>query len=684
MPPDHDKPRARRNRKRPRRISALVSFLLPAVLTGAAVLAASAPASAGTATLAAQTSQADGSKGGPCSVPGIGDIGQLAGFCGAGSGFGAASVISSSCKTAPEPETPAESVAGWLETRPARPPAPATVFGPNPKSTEYDQYAYAGLSWSTYDQPCLIPNGGAVTETLIGNWMLSAAKTIVAVDNTLHGWAANPSWMTVVIPVVTGSASTLYRALFLVWAGIALLAVAISIGFKALRSDTSGAVTFTGWAVLVITMVTAAVVAPGWLGQQAQSLTGTTLSALDSGFNGPGSEASAAQAHDSLMISTILYPAWSRGEFGDPSSATAQKFGGPLLSAQALSWSQAAGNPHQVQAAAAADQKAFTSTAAQVQKQDPMAYQVLTGNTLNRIGTGVLAAVTAFIVCAFDILASLVVVTALLGILAGTVMLPAVGIAGMHHSLRHLVTGLGSKLLGMQLNGILWAAAAGIDQVATRTLLTQNVLPLPLTLLLLAVLPAALWLTIRRLRGRPAIPPAGKKAVMMVAGWKMLRKGARASAREAIGDAVDDGDLPAPAPMRLRADRIWTVNGWPGSWADRGALGPVPPRPLDPPSSGPGGNVPPPLPPSGGGSGPSAPPPSGPSGGAGPAPAGPPSGGGFPRPRPPRPPGPPAPSAPGPREYTGTDDDAIIPAAVYGPGQTPASNGLADDGLYTG
>lgn len=681
MPPACDKT-ARRGRKRSRRLTALLtSFLMPALLTAAAVLAASAPAQAGTATLAAQTSPADGSKGGPCSIPGIGDIGQLSGFCGQGSGSGAADVLGSDCKTPPEPETPAQSFSGWLETRPTRPPAPGNAFGPHPATTEYDQYGYAGLTWSVYDQPCLVPNTGAIAETLIGNWLMSAAKFTVALDNTLHGWAASPSWMTVVIPVVTGSTSTLYRALFLIWAGIALLAVAISVGLRAHRHDSSGAVTLVAWAVLVIGLVSAAVAAPGWLGQQAQSLTGTTLSALDSGFNGPGSQASAAQAHDSLMVSSILYPAWSRGEFGDPSSATAQKYGPALFSGQALSWSQAGGTPQHAQAAASADQKAWTATAAQVQKTDPMAYQILTGNSLNRIGTGALAAVTAVIVCTFDILASLVVVCALLGILAGTVMLPAIGVAGMHHGLRHLVTGLGSRILGMQLNGILWAAAAGIDQVATRTLLTQNTLPLPLTLLLLAVLPVALWLTIRRLRGRPAIPAAGKKAVMMVAGWKMFRQGTRASAREAIDDAAGDNN-PVPSPIRLRSDRIWTVNGWPGSWSRTGALAPAPPPTLGPPNNnGNGGGGIPPLPPSG---------PSGGGGGPVPPPAGPPNnnggngGGGFPRPQAPRPPRP----APGPREYTGTDDDTIIPAAVYGPGDPlpadPPGGGFADDGLYTG
>ena len=200
------------------------------------------------------------------------------------------------------------------------------------------------------------------------------------------------------------------------------------------------ALTLAGWAILVIGLVSAVVAAPGWAGEQASSLMGTTLGALDAGFAGPGAQASAAQAHASLTVSTVLYPAWLRGEFGDPSSAAAQQYGPQLFEAQALSWSQAAGSPQQVAAAVKADETQWAHVAAEVQSADPQAYSAIQGNAESRLAAGVLALLTAVIVCGFDLIASLVVIVALLAVLAGVVMLPGLGVVGMHHRMRHLVT----------------------------------------------------------------------------------------------------------------------------------------------------------------------------------------------------------------------------------------------------
>jgi hypothetical protein len=619
---------------------------------------------------------------GICNVPGVGDIGSLIGACGPGSGI--VGDVNGQCKNPPVPEPPGESISGWLEIQPARPPAPAAAFGPRAASTEFSQYGYAGLNWVNYDQPCLIPQVSPDIETLLGNWGLSVAKVIVATDNTVHSWASSPSWMTALIPIVTGSTSTLYKTLFLTWAGIALLCVAISVVFRAHRSDTPGAVTLTAWAVLVLGLVAAAVAAPGWAGEQAQSLMGSTLSVMDAGFAGPGSQASAAQAHDSLLVQSVLYPSWVRGELGNPDSATAQKYAPLLLENQALSWAQASGTPAQVAAAVKNEQATWAKAAAQVQVTDPGAYEVLTGNSLDRMGAGFLAVVAAVIVCTFDVIASLVVIAALLAVLAGTVLLPAVGVGGLHHRLQHLITGLGSQVLRMLLNAVLWAAAAGVDQVATRALLTQNVLPLPLTLLVLAMLPIALWLLIRRLRGRQPIPPMARKLVMMALGYKLLRGGARRGAQ----DALEQSATSAQQPMFYQQPWTWTA-GPAGGPAGPSPLPPVPPPTLPP---GPGNSHPPPRgpPPLGGG-----PPPLGggpPPGGGGPPPGGggngwhPPRGGGmrwnpkdwrlF------------GPRHDGPREYTGgdnsSDPDVINPTGVFGPGENPNSSDLDDSGLYHG
>ena len=231
-----------------------------------------------------------------------------------------------SCKTQPTPQIPGQGVSGWVEIPPAKPPAPAAAFGSRPASTEYAQYGYAGLFWTTYDLGCVpVTAFGVMFDTAAGNWLMGGAKMIVAADNTVHTWASNPSWVAALTPLVTGATGALYKALFVTWAGIALMIVGLSVTLRAHRSDMPSAVTLAAWALLVIGLVSGVVAAPGWAGQQASALMGTTLDALDAGFVGPGGQANAAAAHDSLTVSSVLYPAWLRGEFGDPSSPPAQQ-----------------------------------------------------------------------------------------------------------------------------------------------------------------------------------------------------------------------------------------------------------------------------------------------------------------------------------------------------------------------
>lgn len=612
----------------------------------------------------------------PCKIPGIGDVGGLLGICGAGSGaLGDVNQATGACYNPPVPEAPGGGDSGWIEVKPSRPPATAPAFGPDPRSTEYTQYGYAGLWWSNYGQSCLVPNVSADVETMLGNWEMGLAQVMVATDNTVHRWASDPTWMSVLTPVVSGASGALYRALFLTWAAAAALAVAISVMLKAHRSDTSAALTLAGWAVLVIGLVSAVTIAPAWAGQQAQAFMGSTISAMDAGFVGPGGQASAADAHDSLLVDTILYPAWLRGELGDPSSATAQQYGPLLFEAQALTWAQASQSPARVAKIDTTDQAAWSQAATDIEKQDPQAYSALQGNAMNRVGTGFLAIITAFITCTFDFIASLGVIAALLAVLGAVILLPAVGVVGMHHRMRHLVTNLGSKVFGMLINGVVWAAGAGVDQIATRALLEQSNLPLPLAILLLAVLPFALWMLMRSLRGRPAVPRIVRRALMLGLAHRMLRGGVRRGVREAL----DDDDDPPDPPWS------WTLNPMP----------PPPPPPLPPPTQPrvpppnqpPRNQLPPPQPPTP----PNSPtPPNQP-----PTPPTPPNQPNQPN-QPPTPtPTPPQPNAAsqapplrtqpvGPRNYNGDDADAIRPTAVWPPGATADSGNEDSTGLYYG
>lgn len=576
------------------------------------------------------------------------------------------------CKSAPQPQPPGTGLSGFVETKPDPLPAPAPAFGAHAGSTEYVQYGYAGLSWSLYDLGCVpnpITSWGYLIDNELGNWLLGSAKSAVAIDNTVHAWASDPSWAAALTPIVGGANSALYKALFVTWAAAALMTVGISVAFRAHRSDTPAAVTLAAWALFVITLVAGVVAAPGWAGQQAAALMGSTLNAMDAGFAGPGAQANAAQAHASLTVSAVLYPSWLRGEFGDPSSPAAQQYGPQLFEAQALTWNQAAGSPQQVNATVKAEGAQWEKIAGELKKNYPQTYPALQGTGGGRFAAGTLALLTALIACTYDFIASLVVIIALLGVMAGVIMLPALAVVGMHHGMRHLLTGTGSRIAGMLINGLLWGAGAGVDDLATRTLLTQAVVPAALALLLLALLPFGLYATTRKLRGRDAVPRPVKRAAMLALGYAAVRRGSRDGAEAAAADLAGAN----ATPLFWRDPWTWRTDRIPPNYPPLGGGGPNPPPNL-PPGGGGGPNPPPNLPPGGGGGG---------GGGGGPrwnyppngspSPNGshiPPSGSG-PSSRPD--PGPGAGS--GPRDYAGpvperwSGSDVIIPANVFHQGR---------------
>src|SRR5262249_21930602 len=378
-------------------------------------------------------------------------------------------------------------------------------------------YGYAGLTWSNYDLPTIA--GGlagcapdptvsimANLDTTVGNWLLGAAKLVVGADNTVHGWAVNSSWLASLNPIVTTSEAVLYRTMFIVWAGIALLVIALTLIGRAHHGDFAGALTQGGWALLVLALVGFAAARPLEPGRLAASALSSTIGSMDAGFTGQSSQQAVVTAHDSLMVSAVLYPGWAEGEFGSASSPTARKFGPQLFAAQALTWRQAAGSPQQVAAIEQAKAKQWQAVAGQVHDTDQAAYPYLQGTQGVRVGVGGQRLVAALIVGGFDIFCSLVVVVAMMVVLLTVVAFPVMAVVGLHHDARHFVVRPLSRAGGLMISAILYAAAAGIDAKAAQVLLPRNTGFSALPFFVLLVLPIALFIIVRKIRAGRVIP----------------------------------------------------------------------------------------------------------------------------------------------------------------------------------
>jgi hypothetical protein len=168
--------------------------------------AGTAAVSAGTRTVSAKTMSASSAAlpdGGPCSVPGIGDIAGLLGFCSLGQS-GILGGINNLCQPGvPEPESASTGVNALI-----KPPATAG----KPVATPYNQYGMAGQYWAPTDLQC------SDMTSLIGNdvagMLFDFAKALDRVTITVYQSAAGEGilgWLqNVTDHLITGLGNAVY------------------------------------------------------------------------------------------------------------------------------------------------------------------------------------------------------------------------------------------------------------------------------------------------------------------------------------------------------------------------------------------------------------------------------------------------------------------------------------------
>ena len=162
--------------------------------------------------------------GGVCSVPGIGDIGGLLGFCAQGSS-GIIGDLNNICQ--PSVPTP-EPATGGIDAL-IRPPAGTGSTG---KPTLYDSYGMAGQSWAAFDLQC--SDMASLVGNNISGVVFDAAKALDRVTITVYQSAAGEgilSWLTGAVDrLVTSLGNAIYfpylapvvilGAIWLAWQGL--------------------------------------------------------------------------------------------------------------------------------------------------------------------------------------------------------------------------------------------------------------------------------------------------------------------------------------------------------------------------------------------------------------------------------------------------------------------------------
>ena len=363
----------------------------PAAASPAVHAAASRPIAA--VTLAAR--QPAGPSG-ACSVPGIGDIASVFGFCKLGQS-GLSGDLNNICQPSlPDPE-PANSGIDAM----VRPPASA---GKQP-ATLYGSYGIAGQYWAATNLQC------ADMTSLIGNNVASMvfdiAKSIDRVTITVYQAAAGEgilSWLTRVVNQLISSlgnaiyfpylsAVVIIGAIWLAWQGLIrrratrtiegtiwmVVACAAAIWLIGRPADFTG----TGTAVsngISQTLNTAFSKLPAPNQSNCLPATGNDPQAHPATYNFSSNNGLVAENANELWAVLVCKP-WLAGEFGTTSFGTGgsgqtlvNTYGRQLLWAQAI-----ATNEKQSAVVIQAKQATFSGIAMSIQQKDPGTYPLFQG-----------------------------------------------------------------------------------------------------------------------------------------------------------------------------------------------------------------------------------------------------------------------------------------------------------------
>jgi len=387
--------------RHPLRVAAVVAALAVAMLmlrtAGPAQPAGhAAGADARPAVLtAAVTRQSPSGSGGLCSVPGVGDIGGLLGFCTLGSS-GLLGDINNVCQPSlPEP-APANAGIDAMVAPPGGGKRPATL---------YDEYGVAGNYWAATNLQC------SDMTSLIGNnvagMVFDAAKSIDRVTITVYQSAAGEGIVGWLQRVTDTLITSLGRAIYFPYLSIVVILAAIWLAWQGLiRKRATRTIEGTVWMICACAAAIFLIGAPAEVTGAGKGLTDGISQALNAAFAklpspGPSGCVPVQKGDPEVKPAVYSYTAgstvvdqnadelwsvlvckpWLVGEFGTSVYRTGKgnptvvnTYGRSLLWAQAIAADEKA-TPALIQA----KQSAFQGIASSIQTSDPAIYPIFQG-----------------------------------------------------------------------------------------------------------------------------------------------------------------------------------------------------------------------------------------------------------------------------------------------------------------
>ncbi len=399
--------------------------------------------------VAARTLSATRPAGGPCTVPGIGDIGGLLGFCSLGQS-GLIGGINNLCQPGvPQPES-ATSGTDALIKPPAAPGRPV--------ATPYNQYGMSGLFWAPTDLQC------SDMTALIGNdvagMLFDFAKALDRVTITVYQSAAGEGILGWLQGVTDHLISGLGNAIYFPYVALVVILGAIWLAWQGLiRKRGTKTIEGTIWMVVACAAAIWLIGRPAdftGLGKGVSDGIGTTLNTAFAHLPSPGqSTCLPVHGHDpQISRSSFSYTSsrtvvdqnanelwavlvckpWLDGEFGTTAFSAAGKATPVATYSRQLLWAQAiAVNERPTTSLISAKQAAYAGIAQTIKTKEPAVYPLFQGKQwTTRLEIGFAALLAALVAGVLVLLISVTLILLKLGFLLLLIVGPFFLLIGTH------------------------------------------------------------------------------------------------------------------------------------------------------------------------------------------------------------------------------------------------------------
>lgn len=482
------------------------------------------------------------------------------------------------CLHPPSPAAPDSGLAGWFASRPSA-SARSGVTG------LYMNFGYAGYFYTTYNQ-CFAFD--SKFENTIANAEFMLATAVVGAANALRerAWDAGSlfDWAD---PLVSKATRALYEEVFTVFGVITLIVVGLYLLWRSRQAEMSAAVTTTGWALLVMVVVTALAAWPETSAKVADQALVTSLQTIHDAVGPPKKDIPPAQCQapdpaacrdnrppalraSDTAVETILYRNWLRGFLGSADSETARKYGRIMYEAQSLSWDEQqaiADDPARREALLRQKADVWRNFAGRIKAEDPAAYEYLTGERgIERIGAGFIALLSAIMFALFDVTASILVLLGFLIFRWAVIAAPLIGTIGLLRPASAGFRRLVNAVVAALFNIVIFGTGSAIYLFAFDLIMSTPALPGWLQVVLVWLCGVVGWLLLRPYRRITQLGGGDSTAVIASAGrWhRRFFRDVRETAPVAVA-APAGGSEPVvvdrpPQRIEVRADPALQVD----------------------------------------------------------------------------------------------------------------------------